>query len=271
MSTTSLGAGWWEASDGLWYPPEAVPGFDPSPEDVTRSRRAVASLVCSCCGVIPLVGLVMTIVGIALGISARRQIGKSHGWLVGDAIARAGIIVGAALLALGIVGTAIVFATHHSSCDHHANCRNSAQGAQTTTPGERLNPQKSTGTSRSASRSRSATVSPGSTTPGAAASNTTVPKSATTPSVITMSVSGSSPASSIAVLDGSGETEHTDVQLPYSINVRLAGNYRVAIDAQAESGAPATSITCAINVPGRALVTHTSTGPNPVVNCNAGS
>jgi hypothetical protein len=86
-----------------------------------------------------------------------------------------------------------------------------------------------------------------------------------------MSVSGSSPASSIAVLDGSGETEHTDVQLPYSINVRLAGNYRVAIDAQAESGAPSTSITCAINVPGRALVTHTSTGSYPVVNCNAGS
>ena len=107
MSTTSLGAGWWEASDGRWYPPEAVPGSDPSPEDVRRSRRAVASLVCSCCGVIPLVGLVMTIVGIALGISARRQIRKSDGWLVGDGMARAGIVVGAVLLVLGIAGTAI--------------------------------------------------------------------------------------------------------------------------------------------------------------------
>jgi hypothetical protein len=84
-----------------------------------------------------------------------------------------------------------------------------------------------------------------------------------------MSVSGNGPASSIAVLDGSGETEHTDVQLPYATNVRLAGNYRVAIDAQAESGEPSTSITCEINVPGRALVTHTSTGPDPVVHCNA--
>jgi len=263
VSTTSLGAGWWEASDGLWYPPEAVPGSDPSPEDVRRSRRAVASLVCSCCGVLPLVGLVMAIVGIALGISARRQIRKSEGWLVGEGIARAGIIVGAALLALGIVGTAIVLATHHSSCDHPANCSNSAQGAQTTTPGERRNPQNGTASSRSASRSRSATDSPGSTTPGSA-SNTTAPN----PSVISMSVSGTGPASSIAVLDGSGETEHTNVQLPYSINVRLAGNYRVAIDAQSESGAASTSITCAIDVPGRALVTHTATGPYPVVTCN---
>jgi len=63
----------------------------------------VASLVCSCLGIIPVVGLVMDIVGISLGVSARRQIRKSDGWLVGDGIARAGIIVGTALLAMGIV------------------------------------------------------------------------------------------------------------------------------------------------------------------------
>jgi len=33
MSDVSQGEGWWEASDGKWYPPEAVPGADP---DLTR-------------------------------------------------------------------------------------------------------------------------------------------------------------------------------------------------------------------------------------------
>jgi Domain of unknown function (DUF4190) len=229
----------------------------------------VASLVCSCLGIIPVVGLVMDIVGISLGVSARRQIRKSDGWLVGDGIARAGIIVGTALLAMGIVVTAIVLATHHSNCERLTNCSSSPRGAGNTAPGARLSPQRSAASSRSRSRSRSAVGPPGSTAPGVAAPKTTAPKTATTPPVMTLSVSGTGPASSIAVLDGSGETEHTDVQLPYSTNVRLAGNYRVAIDAQAGSGGPSTSITCAISVPGRAVVTDTSTGPNAVVDCNA--
>jgi hypothetical protein len=31
MSDVSGGPGWWEASDGKWYPPEAVPGDRPAP------------------------------------------------------------------------------------------------------------------------------------------------------------------------------------------------------------------------------------------------
>ena len=30
MSDTSQGEGWWQASDGKWYPPDAVPGPDPN-------------------------------------------------------------------------------------------------------------------------------------------------------------------------------------------------------------------------------------------------
>jgi hypothetical protein len=272
VSTTSLGAGWWEASDGLWYPPDAVPGTDPSPEEVKRSGRAVASLVCSCCGVIPLVGLVMAIVGICLGVSARRQIRKSEGWLRGDGIAQAGIIVGTALLAIGIVGAAILLAAHHSDCDHQSNCSSSPQnGARTTPAGARPGSRKHTGPSTSRSRSRSATRTPGSTAPVASPSKTTAPNSSATPSVITLGVFGSGTASSIAVLDASGETEHTDVQLPYATNSQLSGNYRVAIDAQSGSGDPTATITCAINVPGKTLITHTSTGPYAVVHCNTDS
>ena len=36
MSDTSLGAGWWQASDGKWYPPEAVPGNRPPPPSVAQ-------------------------------------------------------------------------------------------------------------------------------------------------------------------------------------------------------------------------------------------
>lgn len=31
MSDVPAGPGWWEASDGKWYPPEAVPGDQPVP------------------------------------------------------------------------------------------------------------------------------------------------------------------------------------------------------------------------------------------------
>jgi cytoskeletal protein RodZ len=215
------------------------------------------------------VGLVMAIVGIGLGVSARRQIRKSEGWLVGDGIARAGIIVGTALLAIGIVVTAILLATHHSKCDHATNCSGSPHsGGQTTSAGARLGSR--TPTASSTSRSRSAKVTPESTAPVASAS-TTAPNSAASPPVITLGVFGSGTASSIAVLDASGETEHTDVPLPYTTNSQLSGSYRVAIDAQSGSADPSASITCAINVPGKALVTHTSTGPYAVVHCDTDS
>jgi hypothetical protein len=32
MSTTPQGPGWWQASDGNWYPPELAPGASPAPE-----------------------------------------------------------------------------------------------------------------------------------------------------------------------------------------------------------------------------------------------
>lgn len=32
MSDTARGSGWWQASDGRWYPPDARPGVPPPPE-----------------------------------------------------------------------------------------------------------------------------------------------------------------------------------------------------------------------------------------------
>lgn len=39
MSDTSQGPGWWRASDGLWYPPEAKPGPRRDPDDADSSAR----------------------------------------------------------------------------------------------------------------------------------------------------------------------------------------------------------------------------------------
>src|SRR4051812_20499156 len=34
VSDTSQGPGWWQASDGKWYPPEQAPGYQPGPGDM---------------------------------------------------------------------------------------------------------------------------------------------------------------------------------------------------------------------------------------------
>lgn len=42
MSDTSQGEGWWQASDGKWYPPDAVPGPDPN-QTVAWKREGPAA------------------------------------------------------------------------------------------------------------------------------------------------------------------------------------------------------------------------------------
>ncbi len=77
------------------------------PEDRGPSRSprtsglAIASLVTSIAGVF-MCFLVGQIVGIILGHQARRQIDNSEGWITGEGMARAGIIVGWAGIALDI-------------------------------------------------------------------------------------------------------------------------------------------------------------------------
>ena len=36
MSTTPQGPGWWQASDGNWYPPELAPGAAPAPQPTSQ-------------------------------------------------------------------------------------------------------------------------------------------------------------------------------------------------------------------------------------------
>jgi uncharacterized protein DUF4190 len=125
MSDTSQGPGWWFASDGKWYPPESWTGPPPTAGAATYAQPgvhmlvsrptnglAVASLVCSCVGIIPIFFGLPCILGIVFGFVSRSQIRSRHGAEDGSGLALAGIIVGFSLIALFvlIVSLAIAFA-----------------------------------------------------------------------------------------------------------------------------------------------------------------
>src|SRR6266700_3558538 len=96
MSDTAQGSGWWQASDGRWYPPDARPGVPPPPEaasdgwaqpSVSQYRTstngfAVAALVLGIIGipaVLVLVGLLLAVLALIFGLVARSQIQRSAG------------------------------------------------------------------------------------------------------------------------------------------------------------------------------------------------
>ncbi len=147
MSDTSQGHGWWLASDGKWYPPEAwtgpppqmgqppylqspplyqpaqlpgqpgqlpysvggppAPGLGWVPARQTNGL-AVASLVCSCVGVIPFLFGVPCILGVIFGFVSRGQIRRSQGTQGGSGLALAGIIVGFSLIGIFIVAVVLI-------------------------------------------------------------------------------------------------------------------------------------------------------------------
>jgi hypothetical protein len=167
MSDTSQGPGWWLASDGKWYPPQAQSGYwaPPRPESSVAqppypavpypvapypgapypgmvpqfqprapkptNGLAIASLVLS---IIWLGGL-GSILAVIFGIVARRQIRRSQGRQGGDGLALAGLLVGI----VGLLGVALVwglFFAVQSSIDNAsrnqiADCRADARSVET--------------------------------------------------------------------------------------------------------------------------------------------
>ena len=83
------------------YAPYGQPMAYDGPAQKTNGL-AIASLICSCAGIL----VIPLIAGVILGFVARSQIRQSHGTQRGDGLAIAGIIVGfawAAVIVLGIV------------------------------------------------------------------------------------------------------------------------------------------------------------------------
>jgi hypothetical protein len=116
----STQGGWYQASDGRWYPthapvqpgyanpygqppygqpgPYGYPAAYAQPGTVRHNGLAIASLVCSCVGFF--LFAVPSVLGVIFGFVARSQIRRAGGWQSGDGMALAGIIIGFAGIAL---------------------------------------------------------------------------------------------------------------------------------------------------------------------------
>lgn len=91
------------------YPPPGYPGHDQygygyaPPQQTTTNTMAIASLVTSGLGIVPFCGGILSIVGIVLGAVALSQIKETR--QEGYGIAVAGIVVGVAMLIVGLIWT----------------------------------------------------------------------------------------------------------------------------------------------------------------------
>ncbi len=127
MSDSSQGEGWWQASDGKWYPPQQppapgqqppAPGQQPPAQEPVGYHQveqpvqkmviqrapthslAIVSLISSlvwCCGI-------GSITAIVTGFMAKQKIREEPDVAAGDGLATAGIILGV----LGLIPTVIV-------------------------------------------------------------------------------------------------------------------------------------------------------------------
>ncbi len=78
--------------------------MDATPVAPKTSGKAIASLVLSILGLVGVLPLIGSILGVILGNSARGEIARSAGSLTGEEMARIGVILGWVGLALWAVG-----------------------------------------------------------------------------------------------------------------------------------------------------------------------
>jgi hypothetical protein len=99
-------------------------GYQSMPMVAPRQTNgmAVASLVCSCAGIIPFFFGLTCVLGIIFGFVARSQIRRTNGVQQGSGLALAGIIVGFSLIALFIILLIILGSFHFHTCAGDQNC-----------------------------------------------------------------------------------------------------------------------------------------------------
>ena len=117
MSDASQGPGWWQATDGKWYPP--APPAPPQPPVYGAPQQAyapvgpkndgmsIAGLVCGISGLATLllcgIGLIPAILGVVFGVIGMKKVDASGGSLKGRGMALAGAICGAVAIGLFVV------------------------------------------------------------------------------------------------------------------------------------------------------------------------
>jgi hypothetical protein len=103
MSDMAQGPGWWQASDGKWYPPQGAGAgqFAAAPK---TSGLAIASLIT---GILSILACpVFGIVGLITGFMAKKSIRESNGAETGDGLATGGIVT--SLIGVVLIGLAFV-------------------------------------------------------------------------------------------------------------------------------------------------------------------
>jgi hypothetical protein len=125
VSDAPQGPGWWQASDGRWYPPESAPpptqpappaGQPPGPytpygypAPAPTSSRATTALVLGLVSVF-MCGFLTGIPAMVVGSRARKEITASQGRESGEGLATAGVVLGAIGTAISAIGTLAVAA-----------------------------------------------------------------------------------------------------------------------------------------------------------------
>jgi hypothetical protein len=115
MSDVSQGPGWWQATDGKWYPPTATPQPTVVYAQVgpKNDGMSIAALVCGIVGLVLTfcwVGVILGILGVIFGVVGIKKIDASNGTLQGRGMALAGAICGAVSIAIFLVMIVIAIA-----------------------------------------------------------------------------------------------------------------------------------------------------------------
>jgi hypothetical protein len=115
-----------------FQPYQPYPGSGPMPGYQTfqgvpmgatsaTNGMSVASLVCSCAGIVPIFFGIPCVLGIIFGFVARSQIKRTNGTQAGSGLALAGIIVGFALIAIAIILIIVLAANNHNCTTYNYN------------------------------------------------------------------------------------------------------------------------------------------------------
>lgn len=123
MSDVSQGPGWWQATDGKWYPPTpqpqqplAPPGYGApqpayyAPAGPKNDGMSIAGLVCGISGLTLIgcgIGLIPAILGVVFGVLGIKKVDASGGAIKGRGMALAGAICGAVAIGLFLIWLAL--------------------------------------------------------------------------------------------------------------------------------------------------------------------